>query len=322
MVLLWFILSLILYPEQNVLRYTMIKASIEILQPVHGQSFIFRKFDKSAFDAPYHFHPEYELTCILKGTGKRYAGSHMADFSAGDLVFLGPNLPHCWKLDQEKDEQTEASAIVVQFDGTFLGDTFFNKSELRQIKKLLQLSGCGIYFKSATRAAVNSKLLELCGEKNNFRLLIGLLEILQRLATSNEYILFDRNRITAKRTLAEQERINPVLAYLVENFREQVSLADAAGIANMTTNAFCKYFKKITRKTFMETIIEYRLNYAIQQLVQTDKPISEISFDCGFGDVSHFYKTFKQKMHLSPLNYRKKFMRSLNDVEKAAILSV
>jgi len=144
MVLLWFILSLILYPEQNVLRYTMIKASIEILQPVHGQSFIFRKFDKSAFDAPYHFHPEYELTCILKGTGKRYAGSHMADFSAGDLVFLGPNLPHCWKLDQEKDEQTEASAIVVQFDGTFLGDTFFNKSELRQIKKLLQLSGCNV----------------------------------------------------------------------------------------------------------------------------------------------------------------------------------
>jgi AraC-like DNA-binding protein len=103
-----------------------------------------------------------------------------------------------------------------------------------------------------------------------------------------------------------------VFAYLVENFRQQVSLDVAAGIANMTTNAFCKYFKKITRKTFVETIIEYRLNYATQQLVQTDKPISEISFDSGFGDVSHFYKTFKSKMHLSPLNYRKKFMRELD----------
>jgi len=65
----------------------------------------------------------------------------------------------------------------------------------------------------------------------------------------------------------------------------------------------------------METIIEYRLNYATQQLVQTDKQISEISFDSGFGDVSHFYKTFKTKMRLSPLNYRKKFMRQFAAAE-------
>jgi AraC-like DNA-binding protein len=65
----------------------------------------------------------------------------------------------------------------------------------------------------------------------------------------------------------------------------------------------------------METIIEYRLNYAIQQLVQTDKPISAIAFESGFGDVSHFYKMFKVKMHLSPLNYRKKFMRSFDEAD-------
>jgi AraC-like DNA-binding protein len=297
----------------------MIKASFEVLQPVNGQSFLFRNFDKSAFEAPYHFHPEYELTCILQGTGKRYAGSHMDDFTAGDLVLLGPNLPHCWKLEPAKELQTEASAIVVQFDGAFLGDDFFNKNELQHIKKLFQRSGCGISFNSGTQAAVNQRLLTLSKEKNNFKLLIGLLEALQRLASSNEYILLDHNRVIAERTIAEQERINPVFAYLVENFREQVSLNEAAGIANMTTNAFCKYFKKITRKTFMETIIEYRLNYAIQQLVQTDKPISEISYESGFGDVSHFYKMFKLKMHLSPLNYRKKFMRSLEEEEKLVI---
>ena len=162
---------------------------------------------------------------------------------------------------------------------------------------------------------VDKNLEALSKEKNNFRMLIGLLEILQKLASTNEYVLLDQNMVIAERTLAEQERINPVYAYLVENFRKQVSLDVAAGIANMTTNAFCKYFKKITRKTFMETIIEYRLNYAIQQLVQTDKPISDISFESGFGDVSHFYKTFKQKMHISPLNYRKKFMRSLEEEE-------
>jgi len=298
----------------------MIKASYEIIQPANGQSFLFRKFDKSAFEAPYHFHPEYELTYILKGSGKRYVGSHMSDFTTGDLVLIGPNLPHCWKLEQEEELQPDASAIVVQFDGAFLGDDFFNKDELQQIKKLFQKSGSGICFNAGTQTGVNKSLEHLGKEKNSFRMLIGLLEVLQKLASSNDHILLDQNMVVAERTMAEQERINPVYAYLVENFRKQVSLDVAAGIANMTTNAFCKYFKKITRKTFMETIIEYRLNYAIQQLVQTDKPISEISFESGFGDVSHFYKTFKQKMNISPLNYRKKFMQNLEDSE--AVLGV
>lgn len=297
----------------------MIKASYEILQPITGQSFLFRKFDKLAFNAPYHFHPEYELTCILKGAGKRFVGSHMEDFAAGDLVLLGPNLPHCWKLEPEGKSQEEAGAIVIQFSANFLGDDFFNKPELQHIKKLLKKSASGISFHSGTQAAVNQTLINLSHETNNFRLLVGLIEMLQRLAAAAEYKLLDQNRVVAEPTLAEQERINPVFAYLVENFRQHVSLETAAGIANMTTNAFCKYFKKITRKTFMETIIEYRLNYAIQQLVQTDKPISDISFDSGFGDVSHFYKMFKVKMHVSPLNYRKKFMRSLEEEDNRIV---
>jgi AraC-like DNA-binding protein len=294
----------------------MIKASYEILQPVRGQSFLIRKFDKAAFNAPYHFHPEYELTCILKGSGKRYVGSHMEDFTAGDLVLLGPNLPHCWKLEPSDETQEDASAIVIQFDAAFLGDDFFNKMEMQQIKKLFQKTGCGVSFNADTRQVVNGGMVALAREKSPFKLLIGLLEILQRLASSKDHILLDHKQVIAERTVAEQERINPVFAYLVENFRQQVSLDRAAAIAHMTTNAFCKYFKKITRKTFMEIIIEYRLNYAIQQLVQTDKPISEIAFDSGFGDVSHFYKMFKAKMQLSPLNYRKKFMRSLEDADK------
>ena len=297
----------------------MIKGSFEVLQTGSRQSFLARRFDQWAFDGPYHFHPEYELTSIIKGTGKRYVGSHMEDFLAGDLVLLGPNLPHCWKLANDGPDQARASAIVVQFDGAFLGDDFFDKNELQHIKKLFQKSACGVSFHSGTRTAVNHQLQVQSREKSNFRLLIGLLEVLQKLASTNDYVLLDQNMMVAERSVAEQERINPVFAYLVENFRQPVSLDVAAGIAHMTTNAFCKYFKKITRKTFMETIIEYRLNYAIQQLVQTDKPISDISFESGFGDVSHFYKMFKVKMGLSPLNYRKKFMRSLDEEEKLVV---
>jgi AraC-like DNA-binding protein len=288
----------------------MIKASFEIIQPGNRQSFLARKFDSLAFDAPYHFHPEYELTSIAKGSGRRYTGSHMEDFVAGDLVLIGPNLPHCWKLETDA-EGREASAIVIQFSANFLGDDFFNKPELHEVKKLFKNSISGISFKGGTQTAVNKALSALINEENNFNKMMGLLNVLQALSLSNEYTFLDQNESIAERSLAEQERINPVFAYLVENFRQQVSLDVAAGIANMTTNAFCKYFKKITRKTFVETIIDYRLNFATQQLVQTDKPISDIAFESGFGDVSHFYKTFKSKMNLSPLNYRKKFMREL-----------
>jgi AraC-like DNA-binding protein len=290
----------------------MIKASFEVLQTGSRQSFLVRRFDQWAFDGPYHFHPEYELTSITKGSGKRYVGSHMEDFLAGDLVLLGPNLPHCWKLGEPAGPQADAGAIVIQFNESFLGEDFFNKPELQEIKKLFQRSASGISFSGKVQSEVNHRLDKQSTNGSSFEKMLGLLEILQQLAVSDEYSLLDQNQLIAERTLAEQERINPVIAYLVENFRQQVSLDEAAGIANMTPNAFCKYFKKITRKTFMETIIDYRLNYATQQLVQTDKPISEISFDSGFGDVSHFYKMFKVKMQMSPLNYRKKFMRDLD----------
>jgi AraC-like DNA-binding protein len=295
----------------------MIKASFEVLQTGNRQSFLARRFDQWVFDGPYHFHPEYELTSIIKGTGKRYIGSHMEDFLAGDLVLIGPNLPHCWKLGQSSVQQADAGAIVIQFNENFLGEEFFNKPELLEIKRLFQRSASGISFSGKTQAEVSERLNQLTSRGSNFDKMMGLLDVLHRLAVSNECTLLDQNQSIAERTPAEQERINPVFAYLVENFRGHVSLDIAAGIASMTPNAFCKYFKKITRKTFMETIIDYRLNYATQQLVQTDKPISEISFESGFGDVSHFYKMFKTKMGMSPLNYRKKFVRDLVGKEVA-----
>ena len=98
----------------------MIKASFEVLQPANRQSFLVRKFDQWVFDGPYHFHPEYELTFITKGSGKRYVGTHMEDFFTGDLVLLGPNLPHCWKLANIDQTQHEAGAIVIQFTADFL----------------------------------------------------------------------------------------------------------------------------------------------------------------------------------------------------------
>jgi AraC-like DNA-binding protein len=291
----------------------MLQASYEILQLPAGHSFLLKVFGELAFTAPYHYHPEYELTLILEGHGKRYTGSHMADFRAGDLVLVGSHLPHCWKLEPtETIDSPHAGAIVIQFAPDFLGNGFFTRAELAPIEKLLQRSSCGIAFNNETQQLAQERIRSLAREKNNFKRLIGFLEILQTLALSKDGVLLDPQRVSKELAPIDQERTHPIFAYLVENFRGEISLNKAAAIAGMTPNAFCRYFKKITRKTFMETVIDYRLNHATQQLIQTDKPISSICFESGFGDISHFYKTFRSRMQLSPLHYRKKFMQEIN----------
>lgn len=285
----------------------MQKASFEVLRPATGHSFIVSVFDESGFKAPFHFHPEYELTLITAGSGKRYIGSHMAGFVPGDLVLLGPNLPHCWKLEPA---DAPAASIVIQFAADCLGQDFFSSPELNAIQRLLDSSHCGIHFPYSgdhLRTSPAQRIHALVAEQSDFRRLIGLLELLQELAHEKDNVLLDTSGMTAGLTPADRERIHPIFAYVVENFKGPVSLEKAAAIAGMSPNAFCRYFRKITRKTFMETVIRHRLDHAMRQLIQTNDPISTICFDSGFGDISHFYKIFRSRMHISPLNYRRKF---------------
>lgn len=287
----------------------MSKASIEVIHPADHQSFHIREFGVSAFHAPYHFHSEIELTAITKGYGERYIGNHMENFHDGDLVLVGPNLPHCWKLEPDERNQT-ANAIVIQFDKHFLGEALFSRPELITVNRLLTDSTFGIHFSESDALGIHERLISLKDEKDNFQALISFLSILNSLGT-RRYRLLDKDRSIASLSSSEQERMSLVLAYIVDHFNGKISLNEAADVANLTTNAFCKYFKKNTRKTFMEMVIDYRLNYARQQLIQTDKPISEIAFESGFGDPSHFYKSFRSKTSLSPVHYRKKFFKGI-----------
>ncbi len=284
----------------------MLKASLEYVQSSGNHAFLLRNFGAEAFEAPYHFHPEYELTYITQGSGKRYVGSHMNNFGPDDLVLVGPNVPHCWKLEALPGEQP-AAAVVIQFSAEMLGEKLLEKREMDAIRKLLNRARAGIAFSESISMQLGGALRSL-PDKAGFYGFIEFLEILQHLAEDDMCTVFDQDNAIAMQTLAEQQRMAPVFGYLVEHFRSRVSLKEVAAIAHMTPQAFCKYFKKITRKTFMDTVMEYRLNYATQQLIQTDKAVADIAFESGFADVSFFYRTFKKKTKLSPLHYRRQFM--------------
>ena len=101
----------------------MLKASIEVIPAAKRESFLVKKFDRKGFLAPFHYHPEFELTFISEGKGKRFVGNNMSGFEKSDLVLVGPNTPHCWKLSGSKKEK--AGSTVVHFNYNFLGKDFF-----------------------------------------------------------------------------------------------------------------------------------------------------------------------------------------------------
>ena len=285
------------------------KASFESIRPAGNTSFVARTFEETHFSAPYHFHPEYELTLIQQGAGKRYVGTHMNDYTHGDLVLLGSNLPHCWKSGTAAKGEKSIS-IVLQFQKDFLGEGFFAAPELKRIHQLLNNSNYGMQFTGNT-LKVQQKMQQLLKEKEGFKQLLCVLELLHALSTSSKYVLLDKQNAYPALSINEKERIHKAMGYIVENFKTNISLKAAAAVANMTPEAFCKYFKKISRKTFIEVVNDYRIDFAIGQLVNTDKQVVQIGFDSGFNDISNFYKTFKDRTRLSPLNYRKTFVNQV-----------
>ncbi|WP_170971004.1 AraC family transcriptional regulator [Ilyomonas limi] len=287
------------------------KPAFESLSAFKLHSFLVRKFEEKSFSAPYHFHPEYELTFILSGSGKRYVGANMNDFYPGDFVLLGANLPHCWKTEQTM-EQENSSSIVVQFKKEFLGTDFFSKPEMAGVLQLLQKSSNGIQF-TGNAALYKKKMQQLYGEKNSCRKTILLLDLLHELSITKKYQLLEKQHNQTALSPAEQQRIHIAMAYIVEHFKSDISLTAAASAVNMAPQSFCKYFKKLTRKTFMEAVTDYRIDYAAQQLIHTSHSISQIGFDSGFNDISNFHKTFKTRMQLSPLSYRNTFLQKLNE---------
>lgn len=305
---LWIILPF--YKNEPELKQSPeMKPTFESVYSPEESSFIVKKFIVNKFPAPYHFHPEMELTYILQGKGKRYIGATMTDYFPGDLVLLGPNLPHCWKTEVGSKEHS--IAYVIHFTENSFGKDFFLCPELAQVSSLLKSSQYGLQF-TGENQEIRKGIISSFTEKDPFTKLIMFLRLLQQLSQTS-FIYLDKQHADILFSDNEQERINAVITYLIENFQNNVSLSKAASIANMTTHSFCKYFKKMTRKTFLEALNEYRIGFATKQLINTDKPVADIAYESGFKDASNFHKTFKRKLNLSPLVYRNTFMKTIKE---------
>lgn len=277
-------------------------------------SFLFRDLVLPYFPNPYHFHPELELVYILEGAGTRFVGDRIEYFCEGDMVLVGPNLPHLWKNDKvyyEGNDDLVSRAIVIQFKKDFLRSEFGELPEMGLIRSLLDISQRGLKITGSTHQKIAEIMMSMI-DQTPLERIASVLKILSLLSSSNEYALLSSEGFARAYDKTDTERINRVYAYVIENFSEEISLTDVAGIAHMSATAFCRYFKRSTNKTFSIFLLETRLNYACKLLANDGLNITEVAYESGFNNMSYFNRQFKKMTGLSPQQYRKKFFKSTN----------
>lgn len=262
-----------------------------------SESFLAYAFTVPQFEFKWHYHPEYELTLITKGKGKRLVGDNYGNFEAGDLVLLGSGLPHTWSSDRFQEKKV--SAVVIQFSDEFIRK-FLTLQEFNKISRLLASSDRGLFFPDSKKLSVE---LEKVPEQNGIGKITSLLTILQKLTglkskrLSSEYF----NAVKSEET---ENRINKVCQFIQKKAAENISLAQIAGLIHLSRSAFSKFFKRATGKTFSDYVNDIRIGNACYLLTETDKTIHEIAFETGFESLTYFNRVFLKKKGVTPRDFR------------------
>jgi len=279
--------------------------AFEAIKPNIGSSFTSLKFQRNENikSHVWHYHPEVELIFVCKGSGKRQIGSNISYFSDGDLVLIGSNLPHCGLTNENTNNDYE---MVIQFKPDFLGENIWDTPEMQRISALLEKSKAGIVFNENIKKTVGKKIADM-HEMSSLSKLLNFLEILDELATTQDYRILNAGKYYLQTQVEDNERINHIFNYVKDHFKEQITLEEIADLANMKVPSFCRYFKKITNKTFTQFVNEYRITHSLKLLAEQPLSITEVCFESGFNNFSYFNKTFKEYIKKSPSQYRKEF---------------
>ncbi len=248
----------------------------------------------------WHFHPELELHYINKGYGKRHVGSHISYFNNSQLLLVGSDIPHKGFTDGITNNGKET---IIQFKKEFLGDSFFDIPEMKDINKLFQRAKKGLLFNPVIKKKIGPKIEDLVNYEG-FERVMEFLNVLHELAVSDDYRVLNPEGFNFEAEPQNTAKIDRIYKYVNANFKNQISLDEIADQASMTVPAFCRYFKKVTGKTFTKLVNEYRVVHATKLLQESKLSITDICYECGFNNFSHFNKRFKDVTGKSASNYR------------------
>mgnify|MGYP002777278510 CR=1 FL=1 len=266
--------------------------------------FNYKIFTLQKFDAPWHFHPEYELTYIIESKGTRYVGDSIESFEEGDLVLVGSNLPHYWKNSWNTEI---ASAVVIQFGQNFTCSGIFDFNAFFSVKDLLSKAGLGLKFPTEIARKTGDIMIEMEKKPEAIKILM-FLNILYELSQTADYkpltSLGFSDQINSS---FNDKRLEIINKHILQHFKTTLNLEETASLAGMEPESFCRYFKKMTKKTFTEYINHIRVGYASRLLIETNMSVTDICYESGFGNISNFNRFFKRIKETAPLTFRNKY---------------
>jgi len=274
----------------------------EITPLSDNDCFTFFSRQKREFNFPFHNHEEFELNLIWNGKGaKRIVGYHVGEIDDLELVFIGENLPHGWFT--HNCQSTEIHEITIQFHKELFDEKFLRRNQLNNIRKLIESASQGILFSRDTIQTFKPRIEALIN-KRGFESLIEFMSVLNDLSvTKNQYLLSPVSSSSQGVNL-KSRRLEKAFEFIRSNYDKEISLADVSKIVNMPEVSFSRFIKKRTGSTFIESLNEIRLGHASRLLIDTTITIAEVSYKCGFNNLSYFNRIFKKKNQCTPKEFR------------------
>ncbi len=254
-----------------------------------------------------HQHPETQIMYIVKGEGTLIAGDYIGRFQPGDVFLLGSLQAHVFRNDAayyQSKTKKQAHAISLYFDENYAGTSFWQLDELKHVRNLLHRSKGGLQLFGNTRTA-SIDLIERLQKAESVDKLILFLELLKVISRSKELKTLSVVSLRTDLSSTEGKRMNAILQFTFQQSHRPIYLDEIAAIANLSIEAFCRFFKTRTRKTYTNFLNEVRVSQACRLLISSDKPIQLIAFETGFNNLSHFNRVFKKLKGQTPRSYLK-----------------
>lgn len=281
---------------------------------VHGgQSFSVREDILPYLYNHWHYHPEAELTLIRKGRGTRLVGDHMERFSDGDLILLGPNLPHMWRNDADyfkADSGLHIEAIAIQFHENFWGDAFLQLPEMEPVRLLLKQARRGLKISGTAREQLSVQVEAMLQAGGTQRITI-LINLLTAIAATAEKSPLSSLGFVQDYDLQRTDKINEIYHYTFSNFTNPISIESVAKAVHISPHSFCRYFKTRTSKTYFEFLAELRIGHACKLILENQMSIAQVCYSSGFNNVANFNRKFKELTGRTPLQYFKEYAERL-----------
>lgn len=276
-----------------------------------AQSFSIRQDVAPSVNNKWHYHPEFELVYFSKGTGTQFIGDSISRFNQGDIVLVGPQLPHFWRFDdvyfRNNDPEGNPDIRVIHFSESLLGDSFLNLPENKLLKSVLEKSRRGLRIKGKNKQHIADLISEMPKAEGIDRIII-LMQVLAEITKCEKLETFSSIGFLHETEPHEKDRINDIYDYSYANFKNKISLEEIADVAKISPNSFCRYFKSRTRKTYSQFLIEIKVGRACELLIEHSLNLKQVCYDCGFNNFASFYKCFKKITGKSPLSYQKEFV--------------